>query len=351
MPSKQRIDPMRFARRNCEKTKGTTPRNPKCPKNKDSEATPKGEHRKEPMDLERVRFKRDRLNRFDIISGTLVGEYGFSTKPFVDGLDWYYYGFRYYDPVTGRWPSRDPIEERGFNVLLNANGTGDFRILMSNASQGNSYLMIWNALIGKIDYLGLSDADKLSVMSTLSSAIGAGCCCYWTEAFKAVADNFLESRKRREKIRKGVSSAKTLGEKLKEKLDDNEDLKDIRAIEKLDKALGKILDNLPIAEAALETDYNAINAMLAALTVAEKVPAAGKVANYYKEAIKGITNGIGNVRSGPFDRLVTTIILDCEDPPGSADAKDLSSMQTMLLISGKRKVSFSDFDKTCGGGN
>jgi RHS repeat-associated protein len=24
-----------------------------------------------------------------------------------------YYGYRWYDPVTGRWPSRDPIEERG----------------------------------------------------------------------------------------------------------------------------------------------------------------------------------------------------------------------------------------------
>jgi RHS repeat-associated protein len=24
-----------------------------------------------------------------------------------------YYGFRYYDPVTGRWPSRDPIMENG----------------------------------------------------------------------------------------------------------------------------------------------------------------------------------------------------------------------------------------------
>jgi hypothetical protein len=23
------------------------------------------------------------------------------------------YGYRYYDPVTGRWPSRDPIEEQG----------------------------------------------------------------------------------------------------------------------------------------------------------------------------------------------------------------------------------------------
>ena len=29
----------------------------------------------------------------------------------------YYYGYRYYDPVTGRWPSRDPIEERGGNNL------------------------------------------------------------------------------------------------------------------------------------------------------------------------------------------------------------------------------------------
>jgi hypothetical protein len=28
-----------------------------------------------------------------------------------------YYGYRYYDPVTGRWPSRDPIEEQGGNNL------------------------------------------------------------------------------------------------------------------------------------------------------------------------------------------------------------------------------------------
>ena len=26
-----------------------------------------------------------------------------------------YYGYRYYDPVTGRWPSRDPVEEAGGN--------------------------------------------------------------------------------------------------------------------------------------------------------------------------------------------------------------------------------------------
>lgn len=31
------------------------------------------------------------------------------TKP----ADLYYYGYRWYEPVTGRWPSRDPIEEIG----------------------------------------------------------------------------------------------------------------------------------------------------------------------------------------------------------------------------------------------
>jgi RHS repeat-associated protein len=39
--------------------------------------------------------------------------YRFSTKPLDAATGLYYYGYRYYDPVTGRWPSRDPIEERG----------------------------------------------------------------------------------------------------------------------------------------------------------------------------------------------------------------------------------------------
>ena len=41
----------------------------------------------------------------------------FSTKPEVTGTGLLYYGYRYYDPKTGRWPSRDPIgEEGGFNL-------------------------------------------------------------------------------------------------------------------------------------------------------------------------------------------------------------------------------------------
>jgi RHS repeat-associated protein len=36
-----------------------------------------------------------------------------STKYLDDTTGWYYYGFRYYSPELGRWPSRDPIEEEG----------------------------------------------------------------------------------------------------------------------------------------------------------------------------------------------------------------------------------------------
>jgi RHS repeat-associated protein len=36
-----------------------------------------------------------------------------STKYLDDSLEWYYYGFRYYSPELGRWPSRDPIWEQG----------------------------------------------------------------------------------------------------------------------------------------------------------------------------------------------------------------------------------------------
>ena len=34
-------------------------------------------------------------------------------KPAASGAHVAYYGYRYYDPVTGRWPSRDPIGEKG----------------------------------------------------------------------------------------------------------------------------------------------------------------------------------------------------------------------------------------------
>ena len=45
--------------------------------------------------------------------GTAPSNNGFSSKPIENVTGFNYYGYRYYDAITGRWPSRDPIEEKG----------------------------------------------------------------------------------------------------------------------------------------------------------------------------------------------------------------------------------------------
>ena len=60
--------------------------------------------------------------------------YRFSTKPQDPVTGLLYYGYRWYDPLTGRWPSRDPIWERG--------GV-------------NLYAAIRNELVSRFDLLGL----------------------------------------------------------------------------------------------------------------------------------------------------------------------------------------------------
>ncbi len=57
-----------------------------------------------------------------------------STKPLDQATGFYYYGYRFYDPVTGRWPSRDPIAERG--------GVNLYQLVLNNP-------LLW------VDFLGL----------------------------------------------------------------------------------------------------------------------------------------------------------------------------------------------------
>jgi RHS repeat-associated protein len=64
----------------------------------------------------------------------------FSSKYQDHHTEHYYYGFRFYNAVTGRWLSRDPIEELG--------GL-------------NLYGMVNNDVVNGADYLGLSPCDKI----------------------------------------------------------------------------------------------------------------------------------------------------------------------------------------------
>ncbi|QTN31241.1 RHS repeat-associated core domain-containing protein [Akkermansiaceae bacterium] len=60
-------------------------------------------------------YEYDPFGNTTVATGAKAADFShrFSTKPLDAETGLYYYGYRYYDPVTGRWPSRDPIGERG----------------------------------------------------------------------------------------------------------------------------------------------------------------------------------------------------------------------------------------------
>ncbi|MCC5790889.1 MAG: hypothetical protein JJT75_14765, partial [Opitutales bacterium] len=76
----------------------------------------------------------DAFGRKIVSTGTAPSNFGFSTKYEDTETGYLYYGFRYYDPETGRWPNRDPIGEEG----------GE-----------NIYGFIFNSPIKNIDLFGL----------------------------------------------------------------------------------------------------------------------------------------------------------------------------------------------------
>jgi RHS repeat-associated protein len=60
-------------------------------------------------------YEYDPFGKITVATGPKANDFAhrFSTKPLDATTGLYYYAYRYYDPVTGRWPSRDPIEEEG----------------------------------------------------------------------------------------------------------------------------------------------------------------------------------------------------------------------------------------------
>ncbi len=82
-----------------------------------------------------------------------VNPFRFSTKYQDDESDLLYYGYRYYNPSTGRWLSRDPIEEKG--------GV-------------NLYSFVNNRPVGTVDALGL---EGRSTMPKINGRPYGGCFC------------------------------------------------------------------------------------------------------------------------------------------------------------------------------
>ena len=83
----------------------------------------------------------------------------FSTKFHDEETGWLYYGYRYYQPSTGRWPHRDPLEEyAGFNIysfianrpiaVVDLVGLGTWQVIKKSGIDVNSPGMSVEALGG-----------------------------------------------------------------------------------------------------------------------------------------------------------------------------------------------------------
>ncbi|WP_334319774.1 RHS repeat-associated core domain-containing protein, partial [Termitidicoccus mucosus] len=75
----------------------------------------------------------------------------FSTKPVDAASGLYYYGFRFYDPTSGRWLNRDPLSENG---------------------GANLYVFSQNSAISRIDMLGLCTLGEKSITNIEASVGG-----------------------------------------------------------------------------------------------------------------------------------------------------------------------------------
>jgi RHS repeat-associated protein len=96
-------------------------------------------------------------------------DYRFSTKPLDQFTGLYYYLYRWYDPLTGRWPSRDPIGERGgLNLYVFVE---------------NSPGMAW-------DILGNKPNDDDPIMCHCRLIVDCKC-CETKDSYEACAENII----------------------------------------------------------------------------------------------------------------------------------------------------------------
>jgi RHS repeat-associated protein len=91
----------------------------------------------------------------------------FSTKYQDDETGLLYYGYRFYNPTDGRWPSRDPIGEEGG---INLSG------------------FVWNDAVGRYDAFGLSDAAVMSGSAAAGAALGGGASAVLSGIAAAIGD-------------------------------------------------------------------------------------------------------------------------------------------------------------------
>ena len=75
----------------------------------------------------------------------------------------YYYGYRYYSPETGRWPSRDPLGDQVFLKERMKEVPQTIRERLAREGLGPLYQFVGNDPVNRWDWLGLAVISSISV--------------------------------------------------------------------------------------------------------------------------------------------------------------------------------------------
>jgi RHS repeat-associated protein len=110
-------------------------------------------------------YRYDPFGRIFYQSGTLASAnvYRFSSKEQMPNSGLYYYGFRFYDPLTQRWLNRDPLGEPGFETMRGVEH-GFWRpvLVPTELFEGaNIYAFVRNNPISYYDAGGLESIEEI----------------------------------------------------------------------------------------------------------------------------------------------------------------------------------------------
>ncbi len=94
-----------------------------------------------------------------ISRGTAAQRYQFSTKEHDSAAGLNYYGYRFYNPVLGRWPNRDPIADPAFRWQLLRFVPSRNRESLARRALEPAYVFVENGPPNSIDILGLDNTN------------------------------------------------------------------------------------------------------------------------------------------------------------------------------------------------
>jgi len=119
-------------------------------------------------------------------SGPMAGvnPFEYSTKYTDQETGINYYGYRYYNPSTGRWLSRDPIGDIAFCEQNLQNVDSDRLDQLASDANDPEYLFVKNSPLNNVDWLGLNTTIQVRMSqdgpshnnTTVEGRTTDGCC-------------------------------------------------------------------------------------------------------------------------------------------------------------------------------